>query len=270
MIATNSANKITNAEILNMLLNDKNLLKSVRQLLSSEEKKEKEAERKAKEERKEAERKEKEERQEKERKEKEERREAERKAKEKVDQIVAVNPDSIKIFKIKFSNNFGFIKIIDKIANGEYKSIGNIVSDLTKVIRFIDTEGGIFIRKDYDAKHDVPKMSYLSIPQMQTYASVGKKIKFNSNEKPITLWDIISENRNLFTVVGTKFYSDYDTILSFFHGYKYENKKLNDDSDEEIIKWLQFVKECIANDGNHDENDENKEYQKLWEFFQKH
>ena len=144
IVDTNSANKITNAEILNMLLTNKDLLKSVKQLLTSEEKKEKEAARKAKET---------------ERKEEKERKEAERKAKEKVDQIVAVNPDSIEIFKIEFTNNFGFIKIIDKIANGEFKSIGNIVSDLTKVIRFIDTEGGIFIRKDFDAKHDVPKMS---------------------------------------------------------------------------------------------------------------
>ena len=105
---------------------------------------------------------------------------------------------------------------------------------------------------------------------MQTLASTGQKIKFNSNEKPITLWDIISENQQLFTVIGQKFYSTDNSILSFFHGYKYKindsiinelDDESIDENDDDIKDWLNFVKECIANDGN-DDTDENYQQKK--------
>ena len=183
-----------------------------------------------------------------------------------VDEILAIaqkikQETTITVHQIDFTDKFSFNDVRKKIATKEYKSVTEIVTDLTRLIRFIDNEGGAYIRKDYDAVNDVVKKSYLTINQMQTYANTLGKITLEpySEKKPGSIWLLICEYQYLFTVVGQKFYSPRKDILSFFYGYKYEKDTITsiDENDPAINEWLNFVKECVANDGYNDDSEEN-------------
>ena len=150
------------------------------------------------------------------------------------------------IFDIDLSEQFDLNTIIEKAEKKIYKMTNEVVSDLSKVIRRIDGENIIFIKKTFDANNEKYNFSFCN---NQTMKEMLKAVKlWKDGLKYFTAWDALSLNLTPLSCKGFKFFSNDKSIFSMFRGYKY---KVLDSVNESVIKqFLNLIYEVIADSNN--------------------
>ena len=150
------------------------------------------------------------------------------------------------IFDIDLSEQFDLNSIIKKADNKEYKTQNEVMTDLTKVIRRIDGENIMFIKKTFDVHANKYVFSFCS---NQTMKEMLKAVKlWKDGLKYFTAWEVLSQNISMISCKGVKFNSNDKNIFSLFQGYKY---KVLDSINELLIKpFLNLIHEVICDNDN--------------------
>ena len=156
--------------------------------------------------------------------------------------------DEIIINNIDLNDNFTITNISSKAEKHMYKTYKEIVEDLSKVIRFVESNNLMFIIKTYDIHNNKYVISYMTNTNMKEMLKMIKL--WNDERKTITAYDAFIAYKSKLTVKGVKFYSNNDKdIFSIFQGFKYntvENINMSI-----IDNFLNMIKEVIA-DNNDD------------------
>lgn len=138
------------------------------------------------------------------------------------------------------------------IRDGIGIKVNEFISDLKKCVAVINSAPMIFIVKDYDAPKNTTSLSFLTskeFKELMKSIHVGKYLK-DGKKKPVDAFMIYNEgkNKNHLLKDGVKFYNKRENMFSYFVGYDY--KELNKVDDNVISKFLNHVKEVIANNNN--------------------
>lgn len=159
------------------------------------------------------------------------------------------------------NDSFVFNDIKQKAENKGY--VGKyyeLITDLSRVIRFIDTSDGVYIKKIYDCRTGRHKIAYVTPQSMHRQLNEITIERNEKGKKRVTAYDHFVNHKSKFKIDGVKFalpnqspYGPFyaDGIVSIFQGYKYniidkENVKM-----ELIDPFLAFIREVIAdNDDN--------------------
>ena len=156
--------------------------------------------------------------------------------------------DEIIIHTIDLNDNFSMRDIRNKAEKHIYKCYKDIVEDLSKVIRFVESNNLMFIIKTYDTKNNKYVIGYMTNTNMKESLKMIKLWK--DDRKYITAYDAFIAYQSRLSVKGVMFNSPTDKeIFSIFQGFKYN---VVDYINEDIIsKYLNMIKEVIA-DNNDD------------------
>jgi len=122
-----------------------------------------------------------------------------------------------------------------------------IINDLKRCFLVCDSTPEVFMFKDYDAVHDIVKVSYTSetiAHQKLKKITVGYR-HTGKNLIPVDAWSVYINNTEKFTVKALKFYSEDPEIFSYFRGYDYN--QLDEVKKEVIQPFLNHVHDVIAN-----------------------
>lgn len=155
-----------------------------------------------------------------------------------------ISKDNNLINDIDFKNNFCMNDIRERNERKGYKAANEVITDLSKVIRFIDNEGQMmFIQKTYDIHNECWNITFVNESVMSKNL---KNIKlWKEEKKTITANDILLTHLSKLTIQGVKFFNNNNkSIFSIFHGYKYE---LLENIDSKVIEmYLDLIKEVIC------------------------
>lgn len=154
----------------------------------------------------------------------------------------------IKTFKIDLDDSFSITDIRKKAENKEYKNNADVIEDLSKVIRFIDSAQKTFVQKEYNTKTKTWGITFLTDKAMKESLKMIKL--WNEDRKTITAYDVLLTQLTKLTVRAVEFNSTSDDVLSVFQGYKYNVlEKVN----MELIKpFLYFINEVVCD--SHEES----------------
>ena len=147
----------------------------------------------------------------------------------------------INVHKINMKEEFSFTDIRKKCKAKVYKSDEEIISDLTKVMRFIDVKM-TFVFKDYDSKVNMCVLNYKN--KTAAFELLSSVIVREEDGKETTLTALFKRNNDLFVVKDVCFNSTNSNVITVFQGYKYSNAM--DGNKSLIVFFLDFVKEVIA------------------------
>jgi hypothetical protein len=161
---------------------------------------------------------------------------------------------TVTIHKIDLKEEFDFYDLIYQ--SEMYKTKEAFLSDLTKVMRYVDGDAeDLYLVKQYnilDARYVIRYKSERSIHQklrMMILKGIVRESNQNS-EKSLTGWDIYLENNKHFYVRrGVRFFSTNENEFSLWQGWKY--KKLERIDFAKINGWLEMVFAVVA--GNNTE-----------------
>lgn len=152
--------------------------------------------------------------------------------------------------KIDITNN---LKLTD-LRKKDYKKhdgygirVGDILTDMKKVIAHVDIEESMFIIKKLSKFNKRPALSFLKPGPFKTkLSSIKLGVSLHgSKKKEITAWNIYNENINVFTLDEVCFCSTDPNIFSIFQGYQYD---LVEEVDLRIIQpYLDHIKNIISN-----------------------
>ena len=164
--------------------------------------------------------------------------------------------NEIKISNIDLNDNFSMRDIRNKAEKHLYKTYKDVVEDLSKVIRFVESNNLMFIIKMYDTKNNKYVIGYMTNTNMKESLKMIKLWK--DDKKQITVYDAFINYQSRLSVKGVKFYSTNDKdIFSIFNGYKYNTvENINENI---ISNFLNLVSEVIA-----DNNEEIYNYLLNW------
>ena len=149
----------------------------------------------------------------------------------------------IEIKDIDLQDSFSMIDIRSKAEKKLYKTRKEIVEDLSRVIRFIESDQLMFIQKTLDINSKKWKISFVNDSNMTKSLKLIKL--WNDDGKVINAYDVFVENMSKLSVNGVKFNLNEHNIFSLFHGLKY---KVLDNVDEPVIaEYLHLIHDVIAN-----------------------
>ena len=150
----------------------------------------------------------------------------------------------VRIHKIDLTDPFSMSDIRAKASDNLYKDYNDVVTDLSKVIRFIDNEQMMFVQKVFDVHTKRWKLGYLTNNSMTTSLKMIRLWK--DGRKIITAYDALLSRIDKLTVSNVCFYNRNPdvNVISVFQGYKYEGSTVDMDV---IQQFLAFVKEVICN-----------------------
>lgn len=153
---------------------------------------------------------------------------------------------AVKRFNINLNDDFSMTDIRRKVERNLYKHSSEIIEDLSKVIRFIDSGTKMFIQKEYDIHSKTWSLVFVNNTSMKESL---KMIKLgNDGKKTITAYDVLLTKLTSLTVKGVAFNSSDKDVLSIFHGYKYN--VLNKINHGIIEQFIDFIREIICNNDN--------------------
>ena len=148
----------------------------------------------------------------------------------------------VKKFEVDLKDSFCLTDVRAKAESYVYKNCEQVIEDLSKVIRFIDSGNKMYIQKDYDAHTKTWKISFVTDSDMRGSLKMIKLWK--EERKTITAYDVLLTHLSQLTVKGVKFNSDDKDVFSTFMGYKYN--VLDNVNYEMIEMFMNFVKEIIC------------------------
>ncbi|KAH7820931.1 putative Poxvirus D5 protein [Monocercomonoides exilis] len=159
------------------------------------------------------------------------------------------------IKQIDLYDSFSLTDIRNKSESCQYKNIIEVLSDLSRVIRFIET-GSMYIQKEYNIFDKCWCIAFVTDSNMMKSLKMIKLWKTES--KTITAYDVLLTGLSKLTLQGVMFNAgDVPNVYSLFQGYKY---RVLEQVDMTIISmFLDFIREEIA-----DSNDELFEYVLNW------
>ena len=160
--------------------------------------------------------------------------------------LISVN---VTLCDIDLNEEFDMNTMINKAERHEYKNINDVLVDLSKVIRRIDSDTIMYIKKIYDIYSKRYTITFVNQTLMK---DMLKSIRlWKVDNKMLTAWNVLEQNAGKLSVKGVKFFTDdKKTFYCHFHGYKYNvlenvNVKL-------IQPFLNFINEVICD--NHEES----------------
>lgn len=152
----------------------------------------------------------------------------------------------VKQFDINLNDDFSMTDIRRKAEMKAYKNSSEVIEDLSKVIRFVDSGTKMFVQKEYDIHSKTWSLVFVNNTSMKDSLKMIKLWK--DGQKTITAYDVMLTKLTLLTVKGVAFNSSDKDVLSIFHGYKYSI--LNKVNYKLIETFINFVKEVICNNDN--------------------
>ena len=159
------------------------------------------------------------------------------------------------INQIDLSNDFTLKTMSEKAEKHKYTNKFQVIEDLSKVIRRIDADTVMYIKKIFDVHANRQVLTYVTQANMK---EMLKSIKlWKEDKKQITAWNILDENSAKFIIKGVKFNSNDSDIFSTFHGYKY--RVLDSVDISKIQMYLDLVHDIIC-----DSNDDLYKYVLGW------
>ena len=172
--------------------------------------------------------------------------------------IPLITERKIVIKDIDLQDSFGMIDIRSKAEKNSYKNKKEVVEDLSRVIRFIESDQMMFIQKVYDTYSKKWKISFVNDGNMTKSLKLIKL--WNNDGKTLNAYDVFTENMSKLSVNGVKFNSNDKNIFSMFHGLKY--KVLDSVNESVIAEYLRLIYDVIA-----DSNEEIYNYIINWVSF---
>ena len=152
-----------------------------------------------------------------------------------------------KQFDINLSDSFCLTNIREKAEKKMYKNNSEVIEDLSRVIRFVDSGNKMFIQKEYNIHSKTWSVTFVSDKAMKD--SLKMIHLWKEERKLITAYDVLLTQLTSLTVKGVAFNSDDDNVFSTFQGYKY---KVLDKINYSVIEtFINFIHEVICN--NNDE-----------------
>ena len=152
----------------------------------------------------------------------------------------------VKQFDINLNDDFSMTDIRRKAEMKQYKNSSEVIEDLSKVIRFVDSGSKMFVQKEYDIHSKTWSLVFVNNTAMKDSLKMIKLWK--DGQKTITAYDVMLTKLTSFTVKGVAFNSSDKDVLSIFHGYKYN--VLNKVNYKLIEPFTNFIKEVICNNDN--------------------
>ena len=168
------------------------------------------------------------------------------------DSILPIIQQNSKIFDIDFDDSFTVLDIRSKAMS--YITEQEVISDLSRVVRFVEDGSNTFILKVYNTvarSMTVIYKSELGIKQLLGHIKLPK-LQGQDKKKQLTVANILMDNLDELAVLGVKFYNDPPSrkFFSLFQGYKY--KDMGQDYDEHVVdKFTDFVWTDICNESAH-------------------
>ena len=163
---------------------------------------------------------------------------------------------------IEIRDKFAFYDIQKKDyknKDGNGIKVGELLSDLKKVLVIIAKSDPIYVVKDYEDinedscdMREIPRLYNHSMKTFRTTAKehiVGYYNEGNKSKK-ITLWDVINNPKNKKHLMkkGIKFYTKNNEYMSMFNGYDFDEKECNI---KMIEPYLNHIRDIIC-DGKED------------------
>ncbi len=159
------------------------------------------------------------------------------------------------ISDIDVNLEFDLTKMIANAEQGMYKNEKEVIIDLSKFVRRINSTSILYIEKVYNPLFKTYVLVYNDDGTMKRKL---KSIKlWKEGAKQITAWTVLDDNSSKLTSRGVVFNSTDPDLYSMFRGFKYSNTLTPDTSI--ISKFLEFIKDVIA-----DNNEEINEYILNW------
>ena len=152
-----------------------------------------------------------------------------------------------KFYEIDMRDDFTLTSMIQKADKHKYQNKFQVIEDLSKVIRKIDAETVMYVKKIYDIHAKRHTLTFVTQTNMR---EMLKSIKlWKEDNKMITAWNILDENSAKFMIKGVMFNTTEKDLFSVFQGYKYNIiEKINQTV---IDSFLNLIKEVICS--NNDE-----------------
>ena len=164
------------------------------------------------------------------------------------------------IQNIDLHDEFMLADIKEKSEKGLYTQDNAVITDLSRVLRFVVGADNVFLVKTFDARKNRYIVSYSKDDKMYKYMKSVRlwTTKFEKNKKKtVYLYDIFNKYESMLTVRGVSFNSDDKRVFSVFQGFKW--KVLDRYNWDVIAPYMNLIKEVIC-----DNNDETYEYILNW------
>ncbi|KAA6380598.1 MAG: hypothetical protein EZS28_023875 [Streblomastix strix] len=125
----------------------------------------------------------------------------------------------ITVNNIDLTDQFELADIQAKISKGEYECVEHIISDMTKILRFIHSDTVTFLFKQYDNL----EKKYIFVWKSKSCAQdILNMIPAHFNRKKSkTLWQLAIACNQIFLIKKVEFKSDDTDVFSMFQGWKY-------------------------------------------------
>ena len=110
------------------------------------------------------------------------------------------------IYDIDLNDSFDLKAMIEKADKREYKTCNEVLSDLSRIIRRVDSDTIYYLKKNYDPYANRYTIAYVN---QQNMKDMLKSVKLWKEEnKRLTAWDVMENNLSKLLVSGVKFYTD--------------------------------------------------------------
>ncbi|KAA6384943.1 MAG: hypothetical protein EZS28_019531 [Streblomastix strix] len=125
----------------------------------------------------------------------------------------------IKVNNIDLADQFELADIYTKITKGEYECVEDIISDMSKIMRYIHSDTVTFLFKQYDNL----EKKYIFVWKSKSCAQdILNMIPAHFNRKKSnTLWQLAITCNQIFLIKKVEFTSDDQDVFSMFQGWKY-------------------------------------------------
>lgn len=156
---------------------------------------------------------------------------------------------TVNVATIDLHEQFDFRSMLSK----RYNNAVDVIFDLSKVMRKIDCDTIMYIKKYYNIHSNMYEIAFINQANMK---EMLKSIKVEIDGFK-SAWDVFDYNQQFLTIKGVKFISNDKEVFSTFQGYKYN--VLDKVNMNVIDMFMNFVKEVIC-----DSNDEVYKYVIGW------
>lgn len=163
---------------------------------------------------------------------------------------------SIQMFRIDLSEPFSLKEFKSDVEGTKYKEENAILGGLSRLLRYDDRKGGVFLVKEPDATIDGYQLSYLKPKTVKRMLDeIEMAVTRNDQCMNVTAWTLLFSHLSQFTVRGSRFYSDSDAVVSYYYGFHYQpvvnnsvnvfmdylDKVCESDMKEVLLDWIAFL-----------------------------
>ncbi|KAA6388599.1 MAG: hypothetical protein EZS28_015875 [Streblomastix strix] len=122
----------------------------------------------------------------------------------------------ITINNIDFTDQFELADIQTQISKGEYECIEDIISDMTKIMRYIHSDTVTFLFKQYDNLEK--KYTFVWKSKSCAQDILNKNPAHFNRKKSKTQWQLAIACNQIFLIKKVEFKSDDTDVFSMFQG----------------------------------------------------